>query len=149
MRYMRSSRATCPKKPDPATPKIAYFSMEYGLHASLKIYSGGLGILAGDYLKEASGQERCRWSRSDCCTGTVILLKNSPLRGLRQATYEAQNFSKLPIEPVRDAVGNWATVTIPLPGRTLTARIWLCRVGRTDLYLLDADYEANLEEDRR
>lgn len=50
---------------------------------------------------------------------------------------------------MRDAVGNWATVSIPLPGRTLTARIWLCRVGRTDLYLLDADYEANLEEDRR
>ena len=70
-------------------------------------------------------------------------------QGAQQATYEAQNFSKLPIQPVRDAVGNWATVSIPLPGRTLTARIWLCRVGRTDLYLLDADYEANLEEDRR
>ena len=136
------------EKPDPATPKIAYFSMEYGLHASLKIYSGGLGILAGDYLKEASDKNVPMVAVGLLYRYGYFTQKLSA-QGAQQATYEAQNFSKLPIQPVRDAVGNWATVSIPLPGRTLTARIWLCRVGRTDLYLLDADYEANLEEDRR
>lgn len=136
------------EKPDPATPKIAYFSMEYGLHASLKIYSGGLGILAGDYLKEASDKNVPMVAVGLLYRYGYFTQKLSA-QGAQEATYEAQNFSKLPIQPVRDAVGNWATVSIPLPGRTLTARIWLCRVGRTDLYLLDADYEANLEEDRR
>lgn len=141
-------RSYMSEKPDPATPKIAYFSMEYGLHASLKIYSGGLGILAGDYLKEASDKNVPMVAVGLLYRYGYFTQKLSA-QGAQEATYEAQNFSKLPIEPVRDAVGNWATVTIPLPGRTLTARIWLCRVGRTDLYLLDADYEANLEEDRR
>ena len=70
-------------------------------------------------------------------------------RGAQEATYEAQNFYKLPISPVRDADGNWVSVSIAFPGRTLSARVWLCQVGRTDLYLLDADFEANLEEDRQ
>lgn len=70
-------------------------------------------------------------------------------QGAQEATYEAQNFFKLPISPVRDEDGSWLTVSIAFPGRTLSARVWKCQVGRTDLYLLDADFEANLEEDRR
>ena len=70
-------------------------------------------------------------------------------QGSQVATYEAQNFFKLPISPVRDEMGNWVSVQIAFPGRTLSARVWKCQVGRTDLFLLDTDYEANREEDRQ
>ena len=136
------------EKPDPKTTSISYFSMEYGLHSSLKIYSGGLGILAGDYLKEAS-------DKNVPMTAVGLLYRYGyftqrlSAQGAQEATYEAQNFFKLPITPVRDDAGGWVTVTIAFPGRTLSARVWKCQVGRTDLYLLDADYEDNLEEDRQ
>ena len=136
------------EKPDPTTPKIAYFSMEYGLHSSLTIYSGGLGILAGDYLKEASDK-----NVPMVAVGLLYrygyFTQRLSAQGAQEATYEAQNFYKLPISPVRDADGNWVSISIAFPGRTLSARVWLCQVGRTDLYLLDADFEANLEEDRQ
>ncbi len=135
------------EEPDPKTPRIAYFSMEYGLHSSLKIYSGGLGILAGDYLKEASDK-----NVPMVAVGLLYrygyFTQRLSSQGAQEAAYEAQNFSKLPLQPVRDVDGNWVTVTIALPGRTLSARVWLCPVGRTRLYLLDTDFEANLEEDR-
>ena len=136
------------EKPDPKATSITYFSMEYGLHSSLKIYSGGLGILAGDYLKEAS-------DKNVPMTAVGLLYRYGyftqrlSAQGAQEATYEAQNFFKLPISPVRDEAGGWVTVTIAFPGRTLSARVWKCQVGRTDLYLLDADYEDNLEEDRQ
>ena len=136
------------EKPAPEHAKVSYFSMEYGLHSSLKIYSGGLGILAGDYLKEAS-------DRNVGMVAVGLLYRYGyftqrlSAQGAQEATYEAQNFFKLPISPVRDEFGNWVTVQVALPGRTLSARVWKCAVGRTDLYLLDADYEANLEEDRQ
>ncbi|MBO7282271.1 MAG: alpha-glucan family phosphorylase, partial [Alistipes sp.] len=136
------------EKPSPEHAKVSYFSMEYGLHSSLKIYSGGLGILAGDYLKEAS-------DRNVGMVAVGLLYRYGyftqrlSAQGAQEATYEAQNFFKLPISPVRDEFGNWVTTQVALPGRTLSARVWKCAVGRTDLYLLDADYEANLEEDRQ
>ena len=136
------------EKPSPEHAKVAYFSMEYGLHSSLKIYSGGLGILAGDYLKEAS-------DRNVPMVAVGLLYRYGyftqrlSAQGAQEATYEAQNFFKLPISPVRDEFGNWVTTQVALPGRTLSARVWKCQVGRTDLFLLDADYEANLEEDRQ
>ena len=136
------------EKPAPEHAKVAYFSMEYGLHSTLKIYSGGLGILAGDYLKEAS-------DRNVGMVAVGLLYRYGyftqrlSAQGAQEATYEAQNFFKLPISPVRDEFGNWITTQVALPGRTLSARVWKCQVGRTDLYLLDADYEANLEEDRQ
>ena len=136
------------EKPDPKATTISYFSMEYGLHSSLKIYSGGLGILAGDYLKEAS-------DKNVPMTAVGLLYRYGYFtqrlssQGAQEATYETQNFYKLPISPVRDERGNWTTVTIALPGRTLSARVWKCQVGRTDLYLLDTDFEANLPEDRQ
>ena len=136
------------EKPSPEHAKVAYFSMEYGLHSSLKIYSGGLGILAGDYLKEAS-------DRNVPMVAVGLLYRYGyftqrlSAQGAQEATYEAQNFFKLPISPVRDELGNWVTTQVALPGRNLTARVWKCQVGRTDLFLLDADYEANLDEDRQ
>ena len=136
------------EKPSPEHAKVAYFSMEYGLHSTLKIYSGGLGILAGDYLKEASDR-----NVNMVAVGLLYrygyFTQRLSAQGAQEATYEAQNFFKLPISPVRDEFGNWITTQVALPGRTLSARVWKCQVGRTDLYLLDADYEANLEEDRQ
>lgn len=128
-------------------PRIAYFSMEYGLHASLKIYSGGLGILAGDYLKESS-------DKNVPMTAVGLLYRYGYFTqrlsnaGEQEAGYEAQNFDKLPITPVRDENGEWKTVKIGLPGRDVVARIWRCDVGRTELYLMDTDHDLNLPEDR-
>ncbi len=136
------------EKPAPESAKIAYFSMEYGLHSSLKIYSGGLGILAGDYLKEASDK-----NVPMVAVGLLYrygyFTQQLSAQGSQVATYEAQNFFKLPISPVRDEMGNWVSIQIAFPGRTLSARVWKCQVGRTDLFLLDTDYEANREEDRQ
>ena len=136
------------EKPDPKATTISYFSMEYGLHSSLKIYSGGLGILAGDYLKEASDRN-VPMAAVGLLYRYGYFTQRLSAQGAQEATYEAQNFYKLPISPVRDEAGNWMTVSIAFPGRTLLARIWKCQVGRTDLYLLDADIEDNLEEDRQ
>ncbi len=136
------------EKPDPKSTTVSYFSMEYGLHSSLKIYSGGLGILAGDYLKEAS-DKNVPMSAVGLLYRYGYFTQRLSAQGVQEATYEAQNFFKLPISPVRDADGNWQTVTVALPGRTLSARVWICKVGRTDLYLLDTDFEANLDEDRQ
>jgi phosphorylase/glycogen(starch) synthase len=128
-------------------PSIAYFSMEYGLHDSLKIFSGGLGLLAGDYLKEASD------SNYDI-TGVGILYRYGYFKqvistnGDQVANYEPQEFSNIPVEPARDEDGNWITVGLVLPGRTLSIRVWKAQVGRISLYLLDTDFEANNEQDR-
>ena len=136
------------EKPDPKTTTVSYFSMEYGLHSSLKIYSGGLGILAGDYLKEAS-DKNVPMAAVGLLYRYGYFTQRLSAQGAQEATYEAQNFYKLPISPARDEEGNWLTVTIAFPGRTLSARVWKCQVGRTDLFLLDTDFEDNLEEDRR
>ena len=128
-------------------PRVAYFSMEYGLHSSLKIYSGGLGILAGDYLKESS-------DKNVPMTAVGLLYRYGYFtqrlssQGEQEASYEAQNFFKLPISPVRDDSGEWKTVKVSYPGRDVIARIWRCDVGRTELYLLDTDHDMNLQEDR-
>ncbi|MDR2912094.1 MAG: alpha-glucan family phosphorylase [Alistipes sp.] len=135
------------EKKEQTGTKIAYFSMEYGLHASLKIYSGGLGILAGDYLKEASDRNVPMVAVGLLYRFGYFTQKLSAA-GAQEATYEAQNFFKLPISPVRDAKGEWVSISVAMPGRNVTARVWRCEVGRTDLYLLDTDHELNLAEDR-
>ncbi|MDR2131205.1 MAG: alpha-glucan family phosphorylase [Odoribacteraceae bacterium] len=130
-----------------APPAVAYFSMEYGLHSSLKIYSGGLGVLAGDYLKEAS-------DKGVQITGIGLLYRYGYFTqkfssaGNQEAEYEAQDFSKIPVTPVYDGEGRWIIVSLPFPGRILYARVWRVDVGRVELYLLDTDFEDNLEEDR-
>jgi phosphorylase/glycogen(starch) synthase len=135
------------KEKNPKLPRIAYFSMEYGFHASMKVYSGGLGILAGDYLKEASDQ-------NTNFIGVGLLYRYGyfsqliTTRGEQQATYEFQHFSKLAVKPIRDEKGNFVTVSVMFPGRPLHARIWELNVGRIKLYLLDTDFEANIEDDK-
>ena len=132
---------------DKKKPTVAYFSMEYGLTHVLKIYSGGLGILAGDYIKEAS----------DCnvdMTAIGFLYRYgyftqtlSP-EGQQIANYEAQNFSNLPITQVKNGDGSNMIIEVPYPGRTVKAYLWKVAVGRMDLYLLDTDNEFNSEWDR-
>lgn len=128
-------------------PKIAYFSMEFGLHSSLKIYSGGLGVLAGDYLKEASD------SKVDM-TAIGLLYRFGYFKqvisanGEQLANYEPEHFSKLPIQPALDSNGEWIIVEVRMPGRIVYVRVWLVNVGNIKLYLLDTDYEGNLDQDR-
>jgi len=128
-------------------PQIAYFSMEYGLHNSLKIYSGGLGILAGDYLKEASDLN-VRMSAVGLLYRFGYFRQLISANGEQVAVHDAQDFAKIPAIPMRDKDGNWTTIGIVFPGRTLKARIWKVEVGRVDLYLLDTDFEDNTEADR-
>ncbi|MCR5519985.1 MAG: alpha-glucan family phosphorylase [Bacteroidales bacterium] len=129
-------------------PSIAYFCMEYGLDTSLQIYSGGLGILAGDYLKESSDMNVNLVAVGLLYRYGYFTQKITP-QGNQVAEYNAQDFLKIPAEPVTDAEGKWITVSCQLPGRELHARIWKVPVGRTDLYLLDTDFEDNLPEDRQ
>ncbi|MBP5536841.1 MAG: alpha-glucan family phosphorylase [Bacteroidales bacterium] len=136
------------KKEERKDPSIGYFCMEYGLDASLKIYSGGLGILAGDYLKESSDM-----NVNMVAVGLLYrygyFTQVLSAQGDQISKYEPQDFLKIPGEPVLDASGNWLTVSFNFPGRKVHARIWKVSVGRTDLYLLDTDYEANNPEDRQ
>ena len=129
------------------TPSIAYFCMEYGLDTSLKIYSGGLGILAGDYLKETSDM-----NVNMVAVGLLYrygyFTQMLSAQGDQVSKYDAQDFMKIPATPVRDAEGNWMTVSVAFPGRNIKARLWRVDVGRTELYLMDTDYEDNIPEDR-
>ena len=135
-------------KKERTNPSIAYFSMEYGLDTSLKIYSGGLGILAGDYLKETSDM-----NVNLVAIGLLYrygyFTQVLSAQGYQVAKYDPQDFTKIPATPVIGPDGNWLTTEVAMPGRTLTARLWKVEVGRTDLYLMDADYEANIPEDRQ
>ena len=141
-------RAYMDEPKDPKKPSVAYYSMEYGLTHVLKIYSGGLGVLAGDYLKEAS----------DCnvdMTAIGFLYRYgyftqtlSP-EGQQIAKYEAQNFSNLPITQVKEADGTPMVIEVPYPERTVKAYLWKVAVGRINLYLLDTDNEMNSEWDRQ
>ncbi len=128
-------------------PSIAYFSMEYGLHTSLKIYSGGLGILAGDYLKEAS-DKGVNITAMGLLYRYGYFTQKLSSAGDQVSSYEAQDFMKIPATPVHDEEGKWVTVSIAFPGRNVNARLWRVDVGRVELYLLDTDHEENSAEDR-
>ena len=140
-------RAYVDVKPDSKRPSVAYFSMEYGIHSALKIYSGGLGMLAGDYLKEASD------SNVDMCAIGFLyrfgyFTQSLSMDGQQIANYEAQNFSSLPIERQLDEDGQPMVVDVPYMNYTVHAYIWRVNVGRIKLYLLDTDNEMNSEFDR-
>lgn len=133
--------------PDKSRPSVAYFCMEYGLSHVLKIYSGGLGILAGDYLKEASD------SNVDMCAVGFLyrygyFTQSLSMDGQQIANYEAQDFDRLPVERVLDAEGNQVIVDVPFPNYQVHAAIWRVNVGRISLYLLDTDNPMNSEYDR-
>jgi len=128
-------------------PSVAYFSMEYGMTEILKIYSGGLGVLAGDYLKEAS----------DCAINMTAIgflyrygyfTQSLSVDGQQVAVYEAQNFNNLPIKQVMDDANQPLVVEVPYPDRIVYAHVWKVAVGRISLYLLDTDHDMNSEFDR-
>ncbi|MDO5447571.1 MAG: alpha-glucan family phosphorylase, partial [Prevotellaceae bacterium] len=140
-------KAYMAEKPDETRPSVAYFCMEFGLHQSLKIYSGGLGMLAGDYLKEASD------SNVDM-VGVGFLYRfgyftqSLSMDGQQIANYEAQNFSSLPVERVLDGEGKPMIVDVPYLNYNVHASVWRANVGRIPLYLLDTDNEMNSEFDK-
>lgn len=134
-------------EPDHSRPSVAYFCMEYGLSHVLKIYSGGLGMLAGDYLKEASD------SNVDMCAVGFLyrygyFIQSLNMDGQQIAKYEAQNFESLPIERENDAGGNPIVVDVPYMNYQVHAYVWRVNVGRIKLYLLDTDNELNSEFDK-
>ncbi|MBR3454728.1 MAG: alpha-glucan family phosphorylase [Bacteroidaceae bacterium] len=140
-------RAYMDVKPDKKRPSVAYLCMEYGMSHVLKIYSGGLGILAGDYLKEASD------SNVDMCAVGFLyrygyFTQTLSMDGQQVAKYEAQNFDTLPIERQLDANGMPLVVDVPYNNYTVHAYVWRVNVGRIKLYLLDTDNEMNSEWDR-
>ncbi len=135
------------EKPDSKRPSVAYFCMEYGLNQVLKIYSGGLGMLAGDYVKEASD------SNVDMCAIGFMyrfgyFKQSLSMDGQQIANYEAQNFNTLPIERQLDADGNPLVVDVPYMNYQVHAYVWRVNVGRVKLYLLDTDNEMNSEYDK-
>lgn len=133
--------------PNPSKPSIAYFSMEYGLTNVLKIYSGGLGILAGDYLKEASDS-----NVNLVAVGFLYrygyFTQTLSMDGQQIANYEAQDFSQLPLTQVMDESGHPMILEVPYPERIVYAHIWKVSVGRVPLYLMDTDIPENSEWDR-
>ena len=140
-------RAYMDVKPNKDRASVAYFCMEFGITQVLKIYSGGLGILAGDYLKEASD------SNVDMC-GVGFLYRygyftqSLSMDGQQIAKYEAQNFNSLPIERVLDENGNPLVIDVPYTNYMVHAYVWRANVGRISLYLLDTDNDLNSEFDK-
>ena len=132
---------------DPALPTIAYFSMEYGLATVMKIYSGGLGILAGDYLKQASDS-----GYNIVAIGLFYrqgyFKQQIADNGDQDEVYESQRFMDTPAELVRDENGEAVTVSVEMSGRVVHIQIWRLRVGRIFLYLLDTDRTDNVDEDK-
>ncbi|HEY6872902.1 MAG TPA: glycosyltransferase family 1 protein [Geobacteraceae bacterium] len=127
--------------------RIAYFSMEFGLHESLPVYSGGLGVLAGDHLKSAS-------DLGIPLVGVGLLYRQGYFRqylnieGWQQEFYPENDFYNLPLHLERDSKGAPLTVGLDIAGRGVTAHVWRVRVGRIPLYLLDTNLEENAPEER-
>jgi len=136
------------KRPyDKKAANIAYFSMEFGISNNLKIYSGGLGILAGDYLKQASD------SNTDMVAVGLLykygyFRQRLSIKGEQQVNYLEQDFSKMPVSQLKDENGNPLFVELALPGRIVKIQIWQVQVGKVKLYLLDTDRDDNQKEDR-
>ena len=134
-------------KPDATRPSVAYFCMEYGINQVVKIYSGGLGMLAGDYMKEASDS-----NVNMCGVGFLYrygyFKQTLSMDGQQIAKYDAQNFNSLPVERVLDANGQPMVVDVPYMNYQVHAYVWAMNVGRIKLYLLDTDNDMNSEFDR-
>ena len=134
-------------KPDSKRPSVAYFCMEFGINQVLKIYSGGLGMLAGDYMKEASDS-----NVNMCGVGFLYrygyFKQSLSMDGQQIANYDAQNFNSLPIVRQLDENGEPLVIDVPYMNYNVHAYVWRVNVGRVPLYLLDTDNELNSEFDR-
>ncbi|HEY3858480.1 MAG TPA: alpha-glucan family phosphorylase, partial [Gammaproteobacteria bacterium] len=131
----------------PGQNLVAYFCMEYGLHESLQLYSGGLGVLAGDYCKAASDL-----SLPFIAVGLMYRLgyftQTIDADGEQQAHHLPVNLRDLPVSAAKDPQGNEIWVTVHIAGRPVKVRVWEVPVGHVRLLLLDTDLEENREEDR-
>jgi glucan phosphorylase len=126
---------------------IAYFCAEYGIHESLGIYSGGLGVLAGDHMKSASDMALP-------FVGVGLLYRRGYFRqqidadGHQEHNYADYDLNRLPLSRVQDRDGLPLTVSVELPGRELSVAVWLAQVGRVPVLLLDTDVAENADEYR-
>lgn len=125
---------------------VAYLSMEFGLHESLPLYSGGLGVLAGDHIRSASDLDVP-------LVGVSLLYRSGYFRqvieqGQQLAAYPTSHFDRLPLTRCTDDDGLPVQIKIPLGDRAVHAQIWVLQVGRNPLYLLDTDVDANEVHDR-
>ena len=133
--------------PGQSDQTIAYFSAEYGLNETLPIYSGGLGVLSGDHCKSAS-------DLGLPFTAVGLFYRQGyfnqliSFEGIQETSYSTLNISELPIKPVVDENGDKILISLDLPGRVVHASIWLVKVGRVNLYLLDTDVPMNSDNDR-
>jgi starch phosphorylase len=146
--YMNSSQTWCTQTyQDNCSQETAYFSMEFGVHESLPIYSGGMGILAGDYLKEAS-------DTGLPLVGLGLMYAEGYFSqrisedGWQESINKPLNFEDLPVLLVLDNAGKPMEISVSFPDRTVIANIWELRVGRVPLYLLDTDLDENPPADR-
>jgi starch phosphorylase len=129
------------------TPLVAYLCAEYGFHESFPIYSGGLGILAGDYCKAAS-DERLNFVAVGLLYRQGYFIQSVDSDGVQHALYRNTDPRDLPVEGLRNAAGGWLTVSVEIADRKVIARIWRAQVGRVTIYLLDSNCPENSEADR-
>ena len=134
-------------KPPADAPLVAYFCAEYGFHESFPIYSGGLGVLAGDYCKAAS-DAGSHFVAIGLLYEQGYFTQTVDDDGVQHAEYKAHDPRDLPVEPVRDASGRWISIAVPIGGRDVSARIWRAQAGRVPVYLLDTNTPGNAPSDR-
>lgn len=133
---------------DPARDRIAYFCMEFGLHESLKLYSGGLGILAGDHCKAASDL-RLPFVAVGLLYRQGYFAQTIDIEGRQHAHYYPVELSDMPVRLATDAGGAPVQVSVPFPGRDVHVRVWVAAVGHVQLYLLDTETPDNERADRQ
>ena len=133
--------------PAPEGPLVAYFCAEYGFHESFPIYSGGLGVLAGDYCKAAS-DERTNFVAVGLLYEQGYFTQTVDNDGAQHAEYVERDPRDLPVEPVRLASGDWLKVSVRIAARDVIARLWKAQVGRVPVYLLDTNCAENAPSDR-
>ncbi|HZD20160.1 MAG TPA: alpha-glucan family phosphorylase, partial [Burkholderiales bacterium] len=126
---------------------VAYFCAEFGVHESLPLYSGGLGILAGDHCKAAS-DFKLPFIAVGLLYRQGYFVQTIDAEGRQRAEYHDSDFSDLPIDPVMRQDGSALTVELAFPGRKLTVKVWQARIGHVRLFLLDTDLRENNERDR-
>jgi starch phosphorylase len=137
---------TSERRPASSEGPIAYFCAEYGFHESFPIYSGGLGVLAGDYCKAAS-DENANFVAVGLLYGQGYFTQTVDPDGMQHAQYREHDPRDLPVEPARKG-GEWITIKVRIAGRDVFARLWVAHVGRVQVYLLDTNCPENAPIDR-
>ncbi|MGL4554213.1 MAG: alpha-glucan family phosphorylase, partial [Gemmataceae bacterium] len=145
--YMSAKNTWFTENHSGPAPAIAYFSAEFGIHESVPVYSGGLGVLSGDHLKSAS-------DLGLPLVGVGLMYREGYFRqyltvdGWQQERYPENDFFNLPLFPELDARGAALLVSVPMAGRDVHARVWRLQCGRIPLYLMDTNIPQNSVEDR-